>query len=157
MPRIGARAPDFELPDQDGVVRKSRDFRGRWLALYFYPRDDTPGCTRQAVCFRDAQSELLARGVAVCGVSVDDVASHQRFARKYKVQYPLVADPDGAVAARYGSLADFGYIRFARRNLFLIDPEGHIASVRRGVSPTKSAAAVLGDVIDARKVMTGAR
>jgi len=146
LPRPGECAPDFVLPDQHGVRRALGEFRGRWLALYFYPRDDTPGCTRQALCFRDAAGVLEQRGVVVCGVSVDDPASHAAFARKHALPFVLLADRAGIVAARYGSLLDLGFVKLARRNTFLVDPQGVIASVRRGASPATSAEDLIQDL-----------
>jgi peroxiredoxin Q/BCP len=149
MPRPGEAAPEFELQDQRGVLRCAAEFRGRWLALYFYPRDDTPGCTREAACFRDANDELIERGIAVCGVSVDDAATHAKFAAKHALPFTLLADTDGVVAARYGSLVDLGFVRFARRNTFVIDPAGRIAAVHEGVTPAASAERVLRDIAQA--------
>jgi len=146
MPRVGEPAPEFALPDQAGMVRHSREFRGRWLALYFYPRDDTPGCRRQAACFRDAHEALAETGITVCGVSLDDAASHARFAAKYALPFILLADTEGRVAAQYGSLLDAGFVRFARRNTFLVDPAGCVAAVHKGVTPAASAEQVLRDI-----------
>ncbi|HXV11957.1 MAG TPA: peroxiredoxin, partial [Burkholderiales bacterium] len=128
-PRVGEPAPDFSLPDQDGKARSLGEFRGKWLALYFYPRDDTPGCTRQACAFRDDRHKLAALGAEVVGVSVDDVESHLDFAKEHRLPFPLLADAGGAVAARYGSIRNFGLFKLARRNTFLIDPQGRIAKV----------------------------
>src|ERR1700693_2486795 len=108
LPKAGDPAPDFALPDQNGKLRASGEFRGKWLVLYFYPRDDTPGCTEQAARFRDAMREFEALGAAVCGVSVDDSASHAAFARKYNLPFALLADRNGETARRYGSLQNFG-------------------------------------------------
>ena len=116
LPKAGDAAPDFSLPDQNGKVRARDEFRGKWLALYFYPRDDTPGCTEQAAQFRDAMLEIEAVGAVVCGVSVDDSESHAEFARKYNLPFALLADRRGEVSTRYGSLCDFGFIKFAKRN-----------------------------------------
>ncbi|HWI15972.1 MAG TPA: peroxiredoxin [Burkholderiales bacterium] len=146
VPGIGEPAPEFALPDQAGVVRHSGEFRGRWLALYFYPRDDTPGCRRQAACFRDAHEALAEAGITVCGVSLDDAASHARFAAKYALPYTLLADTQGRVARQYGSLFDASFVRFARRNTFLIDPAGRIAAVHKGVTPAASADQLLSDI-----------
>lgn len=142
LPRVGAPAPSFSLPDQHGAIRTSAEFRGKWLVLYFYPRDETPGCIEQAVRFRDAMAVLERHGATVCGVSVDDSTSHAAFAAKYKLAFTLLADRGGAVAARYGSLMNLGFLKFARRNTFLIDPEGRIAKVWLGVSPTRNASDV---------------
>ena len=146
LPKVNDTAPDFELPDQNGALRSTREFRGRWLVLYFYPRDDTPGCTEQAARFRDTMDEIEALGASVCGVSVDDNASHAAFARKYNLPFPLLADAGGAVAARYGSLVNLGFVRFARRNTFLVDPRGQIAKVYLGVSPARNAGDVTSDL-----------
>jgi len=145
-PRAGELAPDFALPDQDGRTRSLADFRGRWLALYFYPKDDTPGCTRQACAFRDDRRKLVALGAEVVGVSVDDVESHLGFARTFGLPFPLLADAKGVVAARYGSVRNFGLIRLARRNTFLIDPQGRIAKVYLSANPSRNSQDVLEDL-----------
>jgi peroxiredoxin Q/BCP len=147
MPKIGDVAPDFALPDQNGTPRRLDEFRGKWLVLYFYPRDDTPGCAEQAMRFRNAMRELEALGAAVCGISVDSTQSHAAFARKYNLPFTLLADRKGEVAARYGSLRDFGLIKLAKRNTFLIDGAGRVAAVYTGVSPARNAQ----DVSDALK------
>ena len=139
LPKEGVVAPAFALPDQNGRVRSLEEFRGRWLVLYFYPRDDTPGCTEQAMRFRNTMREFEAQGAAVCGVSVDDSESHAAFARKYKLPFALLADRDGAVARRYGSLREFGLVKVARRNTFLIDPGGRVAMVYTGVNAARNA------------------
>ena len=141
-PRAGDPAPDFSLPDQHGALRTSAEFRGRWLILYFYPRDDTPGCVEQALRFRDAMAGLEAQGAVLCGVSVDDSGSHAAFARKYRLAFPLLADVGGATAARFGSLWNFGVVKLARRNTFLIDPHGRIARVWLGARPARNPAVV---------------
>src|SRR5688572_25226766 len=139
LPARGDAAPEFALPDQNGRVRTLHDFRGKWLVLYFYPRDDTPGCTEQAMRFRNTMREFETLGAAVCGVSVDDSESHAAFARKYNLPFALLADRNGEVAARYGSLRNFGVVKFARRNTFLVDPEGRVAKVYVGVNAGRNA------------------
>jgi peroxiredoxin Q/BCP len=146
LPRAGEYAPAFELPDQAGQLRGIGEFRDQWLVLYFYPRDDTPGCTEQAARFRDSMEQLEALGAAVCGVSVDDSESHAEFARKYKLPFALLADRGGATAARYGSLWNLGLMKFARRNTFLIDPRGKVARVYLGVNPARNASEVIEDL-----------
>lgn len=146
LPKAGDAAPDFSLPDQNGKVRVRDEFRGKWLALYFYPRDDTPGCTEQAAQFRDAMLEIEAVGAVVCGVSVDDSESHAEFARKYNLPFALLADRRGEVATRYGSLRDFGFIKFAKRNTFLVDPAGKVVKVYLGVNPARNTADVINDL-----------
>ena len=131
----GSAAPDFELQDQHGKVHRLADYAGRWLVLYFYPRDDTPGCTEQACRLRDDIGVLGDLDAAVVGVSVDDVASHAAFAEKYRLPFPLLADADGRVAATYGSLLNLGVVRFARRQTFIIDPNGRIAAHFTKVDP----------------------
>jgi peroxiredoxin Q/BCP len=139
LPARGDSAPHFALPDQNGRLRSLDEFRGKWLVLYFYPRDDTPGCTEQAMRFRDTMRDFEKLGAAVCGVSVDNSDSHAAFARKYNLPFALLADRNGEVAARYGSLRNFGFIRFARRNTFLIDPDGKVSAVYVGVNAAKNA------------------
>jgi len=145
-PGVGAPAPDFALPDQDGRTRSLAEFRGKWLALYFYPRDDTPGCTRQACAFRDDWSKLAALDAQVVGVSVNDVESHLDFAKEHNLPFPLLADVGGAVAARYASLRDLGLVKFARRNTFLIDPQGRIAQVYLSANASGNSREVIADL-----------
>jgi peroxiredoxin Q/BCP len=145
-PRVGDEAPGFALPDQDGRTRNLAEFRGKWLALYFYPRDDTPGCTRQACAYRDDRHKLAALDAEVVGVSVDDVESHLDFAKEYSLPFPLLADAGGAVAARYGSIRNFGLFKLARRNTFLIDPQGRVAKVYLSASAAKNSREVLDDL-----------
>src|SRR6185369_3328645 len=102
------RAPEFDAPDQDGRVHRLAEFRGRVVVLYFYPRDGTPGCTREACAFRDAWQRLAATGAQVLGVSADDVRSHASFAREHRLQFPLLADTEGAVVRSYGVGRTFG-------------------------------------------------
>ena len=131
----GDPAPGFELPDQDGRVHRLSDYRSRWLVLYFYPKDDTPGCTREACEFRDDIGALKRMNVAVLGVSLDDVDSHRAFAKKYHLPFPLLSDDRGRVARSYGSLWKLGPVKFARRHTFIIDPDGGIAEIYRSVTP----------------------
>jgi len=143
---VGAAAPEFSLSDAAGQQRQLKDFRGEWLLLYFYPKDDTPGCTQEACAFRDGYQELRRRGVQVVGVSLDDAASHQAFANKHRLPFPLLSDTDGYVAERYGALWSLGPIRFSRRHSFLIDAEGRIAEIYRSVDPDTHYRQVLDDL-----------
>ncbi len=145
-PEAGASAPDFALSDQLGNRHRLSDYAGRWLVLYFYPRDDTPGCTREACAFRDGLAKLQAAGAAVLGVSVDTQASHAGFAEKYHLNFPLLADTDGSVARRYGTLMDWKLLRLARRNTFLINPQGKVWRVYGRVDPTRHADEILADL-----------
>src|SRR5512135_615962 len=135
----GSAAPDFALPDQNGRIHRLDDYAGRWLVLYFYPRDDTPVCTREACRFRDDIGTLGKLDAAVVGVSVDSAHSHAEFSRKYKLPFPLLSDPDGRTAAAYGSLLNLGIARFARRHTFIIAPDGRIAARFDNVDPARHA------------------
>ena len=133
MPLVepGRKAPAFALPDQDGKIHRLRDYAGRPLILYFYPKDDTPGCTREACAFRDARPDFKKGRAAVLGVSVLDTASKARFARKHELNFPLLADPEHAAADKYGvwqkkSLYGRTYMGLARTT-YLIGPDGKVA------------------------------
>lgn len=133
----GAKAPAFTLPADDGAKVKLADFKGRPVVLYFYPKDDTPGCTREACAFRDRQAELQKLGAVVLGVSPDDTASHVKFKQKYQLNFPLLADPDHKVAEKFGAWREknmygkktYGIVR----STFLIGPDGVIKKVWKNV------------------------
>lgn len=144
--KAGQPAPDFQLSDQNGKTYTLADFRGKWLALYFYPKDDTPGCTKQACAFRDGLQELADLGAEVIGVSVDDASSHADFAKKYHLQFPLLADTTAETAAQYGSLINLGFIKFAKRNTFLIDPQGRIARIYLSADAARNSIEVIKDL-----------
>ncbi|MEJ2455863.1 MAG: peroxiredoxin [Candidatus Thiodiazotropha sp.] len=133
--QTGEQAPDFHLMDQNGVTHSLAGYRGQWLVLYFYPKDDTPGCTKEACEFRDDHERLAEMGVVLLGVSTDDLESHQAFAEKYHLPFPLLSDAGGQVARNFGSLWQLGPIKFAKRHSFIIDPEGRIAHIYREVDP----------------------
>ncbi|NWG38717.1 MAG: peroxiredoxin [Hydrogenophilaceae bacterium] len=143
MPLAGSRAPDFRLPDQDGKFHQLSAYAGKWRIVYFYPRDDTPGCTKEACAFRDGLEKLQAAGAVVLGISVDGVARHKRFAEKYHLNFPLLADPHGAVSRQYGVLMDWVILRMAKRVTFLIGPDGTISHVYRQVDPDRHDEAIL--------------
>lgn len=145
-PVVGSPAPDFALPDAAGKERRLADWRGQWLVLYFYPKDDTPGCTVEAGKFRDSLPAFRALNAQVVGVSLDDGASHRAFADKHDLPFPLLADAKGVVADRYGALSSFGVFRFAKRYTFLIDPDGRIARSYLTVDSAGHAAEVLADL-----------
>ena len=145
-PKAGDPAPAFSLPDQSGKARSLADFRNKWLVLYFYPKDDTPGCTEQACTFRDDWHKLAALGAEVVGVSVDDVSSHIAFAKKFSLPFPLLADTSGDVAGRYGSIYGLGPIKFAKRNTFLIDPLGRVAKVYLSADTSRNSQQVIDDL-----------
>ncbi|MEM9058539.1 MAG: peroxiredoxin [Pseudomonadota bacterium] len=126
-PAAGEPAPPFRLQDQAGEWHALADYRGSWVALYFYPRDDTPGCTTQACAFRDDIFEFRKRGIRIVGISLDDSASHARFAEKHSLPFTLLADTEHEAAEAYGVLGSFGMVKVAKRQSFLIDPDGRIA------------------------------
>jgi thioredoxin-dependent peroxiredoxin len=133
--KIGDPAPGFELIDQNGELQSLEAYRGNWVVLYFYPKDDTPGCTTEACRFRDDYLRLSEMGARVLGVSTDDLSSHQTFSEKYHLPFPLLSDAKGEVASRYGALFKIGPLRFAKRHSFIIDPQGRLADIYRDVSP----------------------
>jgi peroxiredoxin Q/BCP len=139
-------APDFSLQDQNGNKRDFSAYRNRWVILYFYPRDDTPGCTREACRFRDDYSAALELDAEIIGISVDSPGSHAKFAGKHRLPFPLLADTGGKVARQYGVLWSFGPIRFARRRTFIIDPQGKIQKIYRKVSPDSHSTEVIEDL-----------
>lgn len=139
----GDRAPEFELSDQNGELTQLSDYRGRRVVLYFYPKADTPGCTKEACSFRDGYDELQAHGMVVFGVSTDSVDALKAFAEKYDLPFRLLADPDGDVARSYDSLRSG--TNTAQRNTYVIDEEGRIAGVYENVSPEGHAEEILGD------------
>ena len=129
MPQEGDKAPSFTAKDETGKTHKLSDYKGKCVVLYFYPKDDTPGCTKEACGFRDAHSALQKRGAVVLGVSRDDAKSHQRFKEKYSLNFPLLVD-DGSISEAYGSWVEknmYGrtYMGMARAT-FLIGPDGRI-------------------------------
>lgn len=147
---VGQMAPLFTLPDQSGQEVSLEALRGQVVVLYFYPKDDTPGCTKEACAFRDLKQELQNAGAVVFGVSKDSVKSHDRFAGKYGLNFPLLADEDASVCEAYGVIQDKNmYGRVTRgivRTTFVIDKEGRIAKVYPKVKVDGHADAVLADV-----------
>lgn len=142
----GQPAPDFELSDQDGQVHSIEDYRGKWVALYFYPKDDTPGCTTEACEFRDNIFAFRSANCEVLGVSLDDEESHQAFSEKHGLPFPLLADSSGIAADAYGVKAKRFGMTLAKRQTFLIDPEGNIAKHYEKVDPDTHAAEILNDL-----------
>jgi peroxiredoxin Q/BCP len=146
VPAVGSPAPGFHLQDQNGEWHELADYRGQWLAVYFYPKDDTPGCTTEACNFRDNIYAFKAIGAAVVGISVDDVESHEQFATKYKLPFVILADETGATAEAYGVLTDWKAMKIASRQSFLVDPEGNIARHYGEVDPETHTQQVLADL-----------
>lgn len=143
---VGKPAPALKLQDQDGKLRAVTDYKGHWVALYFYPKDQTPGCTEEAKKFRDRWAQFQKADVMVLGVSVDSVASHKAFATDLKLPYPLLADEKDELSKAMGVLRGFGPVTYASRQTFLIDPEGTIVYHYPDVDTGKHAEQVLADV-----------
>ncbi|EQD64906.1 alkyl hydroperoxide reductase/ Thiol specific antioxidant/ Mal allergen, partial [mine drainage metagenome] len=129
LPSVGQKAPEFSVMDQNGTLQKLSDYQGKWLVLYFYPKDETPGCTTEACAYRDDIHKIQTLGAAVVGVSIDDASSHAEFADKHHLPFPLLADKEGTVSKSYGSERTLLGYKLARRNTFIIDPAGRIAKV----------------------------
>ncbi len=150
MPETNQKAPAFSLPDQDGNIHSLADFAGGWLLVYFYPKDDTPGCTEEACSLRDNLSGLKAKGLAIVGVSTDSVASHRKFADKFSLPFPLLADEGKQVVNAYGVWAEksmYGKKYMGTlRSSFLIRPDGTIAKIYEKVKPGEHAAEILHDM-----------
>jgi peroxiredoxin Q/BCP len=151
-PVAGEAAPAFDLLDQNGQRRRLADYRGQWLVLYFYPKDDTPGCTTEACQFRDDYYRIQALDAMVIGVSLDEVASHKAFADKYHLPFSLLADSEKKLAEAYGVLSGFGPIKFASRQSFFIDPQGRIARHYARVSPRQHTDEIIRDLQALQKV-----
>jgi thioredoxin-dependent peroxiredoxin len=126
-PQAGEMAPAITLPDQTGKTVNLSDYKGKWVVVYFYPKDQTPGCTTQACEFRDNIFAFRNAGAQILGISVDDVASHKEFAEKHGLPFPLLADSKQDTATRYGVLTKFGEMTIAARETFLVDPSGKVA------------------------------
>ena len=146
IPKIGQAAPSFSLPDQDGKMHTLAEYKGKWLVLYFYPKDDTPYCTKEACAFRDDFSKIRAAGANILGVSLDSTASHAQFAKKNKLPFPLLSDTNGSVTGEYGVLENLILFKVAKRYTFLIDPNGNIAKVYDKVQVYAHVNAVLNDL-----------
>jgi len=147
---IGSPAPDFTLFDADGTAVSLDTLRGKWVVLYFYPRDNTPGCIKEACAFRDLQSDFAAKNAIIYGVSTDDAKSHNKFITKYQLPFQLLIDPDGSMATEYES---YGLKKFMgkeylgiSRNTVLIDPDGTIVKFYKKVKPELHPEAVLKDI-----------
>lgn len=149
------KAKNFSLPDQDGKLHKLSDYKGKWLLLYFYPKDDTPGCTKEACSFRDLVSEFQKRKVEIVGISKDSISSHKKFADKYKLNFALLSDTDHKIIQAYGA---WGIKKFmgrefegTKRNSYLIDKNGAVVKEYLGVNPLMHAREILEDINDLNK------
>jgi thioredoxin-dependent peroxiredoxin len=145
------QAPDFTLPDQEGKEHSLKDYAGKWVVLYFYPKDDTPACTKEACNFRDERDAIAEYGKAVVlGISKDTVRSHKKFADKYQLNFTLLSDPSTEIIEAYGA---WGKKKFmgrefmgTLRNTYLIDPDGNIAKTYEGINPKTHASEIIADL-----------
>lgn len=150
-PAAGSNAPDFTLTSQEGSPVSLKDYRGKWVVLYFYPKDQTPGCSREAHNFQVDQPKYAERNAVILGVSVDSVDSHKKFCAKEGLNFKLLADIDHRVSDSYGSLTNLGLAKFAARHTFLIDPAGKIAKTYLSVDPLKHSHEVLAELDSLQK------
>jgi peroxiredoxin Q/BCP len=141
---------DFELPDQDGKIHSLSQYKGKWVVLYFYPKDDTPGCTKEACSFRDSIQELKNLGVVILGVSKDSISSHKKFSEKYHLNFPILSDENKKVIKLYKA---WGKKRFLGKDFegtlritYLIDPDGKVKKVYKNVNPSIHAGEILKDL-----------
>ncbi|MDE2623266.1 MAG: peroxiredoxin [Betaproteobacteria bacterium] len=146
MPGVGQPAPPFSVQDQNGKTQRLSDYQGHWLVLYFYPKDETPGCTAEACAYRDDIQKIRKLGASVVGVSIDDASSHAEFAQHHHLPFPLLADKDGTVARLYGSERNLLGLKIARRNTFIINPQGRIAKVYESVDAASNPGEVIADL-----------
>ena len=151
QPQTGSPAPDFSLTTSDGSQVSLKDFRGKWVVLYFYPKDMTSGCTIEAKNFQRDLDKYNQTGAVVLGVSVDNPDSHKQFCAKEGLTFKLLADSGGKISAQYGSTMEYQGVTMAARNTFIINPEGKIAKVYTGVKPVEHSEQVLKDLADLRK------
>lgn len=148
--KVGQAAPDFVLPNQDGKKIKLADLLGEWILLYFYPKDNTPGCTKEACSIRDTMPQFEQKGLKVMGISVDSVESHKKFSEKLNLSFDLLSDDQKKVVRSYGV---WGQKKFmgTHRTSFLISPDGKIAKIYEKVKPAKHAQQVLDDITQLKK------
>src|SRR5213076_3178020 len=148
---VGKPAPDFSLTTSDGSQVSLKDYRGKWVVLYFYPKDFTSGCTMEARNFQRDLSKYQDAGAVILGVSVDTAQSHKDFCAKEGLNFKLLADPDGKISTEYGSVMDYKGQKLAARNTFIINPKGEIARVYTGVRPADHSDQVLKDLAELKK------
>lgn len=136
MREVPYKAPDFVLPDNNGNTHNLKDYKGKWVVLYFYPKDDTPGCTTEACSLRDARDDIAALGAEIIGISKDEASDHEKFKAKYSLNFTLLSDPEGKAIDAYGA---WGKKMFGRegilRKTFIIDPDGMVQKVYGRVTP----------------------
>src|SRR5690348_5603719 len=151
QPTVGAPAPEFSLTSNDGSAVSLKDYKGKWVVLYFYPKDFTSGCTLEAQNFQRDLAKYQNAGAVIVGVSVDSAQSHKDFCAKEGLNFKLLADPDAKVSTEYGSVMDYKGQKLAARNTFIINPQGEIAKVYTGVKPADHSDQVLKDLAELKK------
>ncbi|PYJ29744.1 MAG: peroxiredoxin [Verrucomicrobia bacterium] len=151
QPEPGKPAPDFSLATGDGSQVSLKDYRGKWIVLYFYPKDFTSGCTMEARNFQRDLAKYEGVGAVILGVSVDTAQSHKDFCAKEGLNFKLLADPDAKVSTEYGSIMDYKGSKLAARNTFIINPKGEIAKVYTSVKPADHSEQVLKDLAELKK------
>jgi peroxiredoxin Q/BCP len=151
QPEVGKPAPDFSLTTSDGSQVSLKDYRGKWIVLYFYPKDFTSGCTMEARNFQRDLTKYQDAGAVILGVSVDTAQSHKDFCAKEGLNFKLLADPDAKISTEYGSVMDYKGAKLAARNTFIINPNGEIAKVYTGVKPADHSEQVLKDLVELKK------
>lgn len=148
---VGQVAPSYKLQDQNGKWHQSKDTRGKWTVLYFYPKDNTAGCTEEAKQFKNLYPQFLKANAVVLGVSLDDVKSHQAFSKKLGLPFPILADHQHQLADQFGIVRNFGITKVAKRESFLIDPQGTIVYHYTSVNSQTHAKQVLNDILKFQK------
>jgi len=143
---VGKAAPDFDLPDQHGVFHTLKEYRGKWLVLYFYPKDDTPGCTTEAKNFTTDYKAIVDLGAVIVGASLDTIESHKKFAEKYSINYTLLADKDEVMASEYKVIKKIPLMHYAKRQTFIINPKGVIAKFYEDVTSSSHSQEVIKDL-----------
>ncbi len=156
-PAVGTLAPDFTLASQDGSQVSLKDYRGKWVIVYFYPKDQTPGCTIEAHNFQRDQPQYAQRNAIVVGVSVDTAESHKEFCAKEGLNFKLLADTEHKVVKEYGSTMSYQGVEIAARNTFIVDPQGKILRVYTTVNPNNHSAEVLAALDELQKSASAAK
>jgi len=146
MLTINQSAPNFSLYDAHDVLHKLDDYKSHWLVIYFYPKDNTPGCTKEACALRDDSAKFEDLNAQIVGISTDDSKSHLNFSQKQNLDFTLLADPKGEVSRAYEALFKLGPIKFSKRHSFIIDPTGKVAKIYRSVSPSTHSQELIGDL-----------
>ena len=143
---LGKAAPEFKLKNSYGKLVSLEQFKGEWLLVFFYPKDDTPGCTKEACSLRDNFTDIKKLNANVVGISIDSSDSHKEFKEKYNLPFMLLSDPDGKTAKKYGALNNFFIFKLAKRQSFIIDPNGVVRRIYRNVFPSKHAQEIKSDL-----------